>query len=146
MTHYLGIDPGKSGGFGFVPKSTLHKAFCFKMPETERDIADLIDKYKDMVLYAAIEKVHSMHGNGVKSMFTFGMNYGFLRGLLITYKLPFLNPLPNEWMSSLSCKTGGDKNVTKSKAQELFPYLSITHATADAVLIAEWLRKEKAEK
>jgi hypothetical protein len=36
----------------------------------------------------------------------------------------------------------GDKNVTKRKAQELFPSLKITHATADALLIAEYLRRK----
>jgi hypothetical protein len=37
--------------------------------------------------------------------------------------------------------TKGDKNVSKRKAQELFPQLKITHATADALLLAEFGRR-----
>jgi len=37
--------------------------------------------------------------------------------------------------------TGGDKNVSKRRAQELFPEIKITHAIADALLIAEYARR-----
>jgi hypothetical protein len=40
----------------------------------------------------------------------------------------------------------GDKNVTKAKAQQLFTQLKITHATADALLIAEFARRSRTEK
>jgi len=36
----------------------------------------------------------------------------------------------------LGCLSKGDKNVTKAKAQEQFPNIKVTHATADALLIA----------
>jgi hypothetical protein len=35
----------------------------------------------------------------------------------------------------------GDKNVTKRRAQQLFPQLKVTHAIADALLIAEYGRR-----
>jgi hypothetical protein len=41
----------------------------------------------------------------------------------------------------MRCLTKGDKNVSKARAQELFPALKITHATADALLIAEYGRR-----
>jgi hypothetical protein len=37
--------------------------------------------------------------------------------------------------------TKGDKNITKRKAQELFPEIKITHAIADSLLIAEYGRR-----
>jgi hypothetical protein len=40
------------------------------------------------------------------------------------------------WQKSLGCLTHGDKNVSKAAAQRLFPGMKITHATADALLIA----------
>lgn len=140
---YLGIDPGKSGGLAFLPKLGIEKAFAFPFPNTERDCADIIEEYKSITIYAAVEAVHSMPGQGVASSFSFGKNYGFLRGLLIAYKIPFVNPSPSTWQTALNCMTKGNKNITKAKAQELFPYLHITHATADALLIAEWLRRQK---
>jgi hypothetical protein len=34
--------------------------------------------------------------------------------------------------------TKGNKNITKQKAQELFPGIKVTHAIADALLIATY--------
>jgi hypothetical protein len=38
----------------------------------------------------------------------------------------------------MGCLTKGDKNVSKKRAQELFPSIKCTHATSDALLIAEY--------
>lgn len=35
----------------------------------------------------------------------------------------------------------GDKNVTKAAAQRLFPDQKVVHATADAMLLAEYARR-----
>jgi hypothetical protein len=45
--------------------------------------------------------------------------------------------------SGTPIETKGDKNVSKRRAQELFPQLKVTHATADALLIAEYGRRQK---
>ena len=55
--------------------------------------------------------------------------------------IPFERVRPQQWQKSLGCLTKGDKNVTKRKAQELFPMMKVTHATADALLIAEYGRR-----
>ncbi len=49
-------------------------------------------------------------------------------------------------MKTLDCMTGGDKNVTKRKAQELFPEIKVTHAIADALLIGEYARRDIEER
>ena len=90
---------------------------------------------------AMIEKVHSMPKQGVKSSFTFGQGYGFLLGCLTALEIPFEYVTPQKWQRYLGCLSKGDKNVTKQKAQELFPHLEITHATADALLIGEYLKR-----
>jgi hypothetical protein len=36
--------------------------------------------------------------------------------------------------------TRGDKNVSKRRAQEIFPMIKVTHSVADALLIAEYNR------
>lgn len=140
MTYFLGIDPGKSGGLGFVPKSSEDKAFAYPIPESERDCADIIEEFRHIIIAAAIENVHAMPKQGVSSTFTFGQSYGFLRGLLVAFKIPYTNPSSMAWQKDLNCRSKGDKNITKHKAQSLFPYLKITHATADALLLAEWTR------
>ena len=43
----------------------------------------------------------------------------------------------------MDCLTGGDKNVTKRKAQSLFPWVKVTHAIADSMLLAEYCRQHR---
>lgn len=146
----LGIDPGKTGGLAIMreaDRGRFLQAECFKMPETERDIADLIRSLgPDFVM---IEQVHAIPafgkpcytckrrgGMSTSAMFTFGQGYGFLRGCLIGCNYPFQEVRSYTWQRALNCLTKGDKNISKRKAQQLFPDLKITHATADALLIA----------
>jgi len=143
----IGIDPGKSGGIAVIADLVTgpHVDTC-KLSGTERDIYDALEPYCQWVLQgvpckAYIEKVHARPGQGVTSMFTFGRNYGFLRGLLIALGIPFEEVTPQKWQKAMGCMSKGDKNVTKQKAQQLFPDLKITHATADALLIAEYGRR-----
>lgn len=146
----IGIDPGKSGGIAVFDDEdifTNKKIVAFKMPVTERDTWELISAYAQSWSHAFIEHVHSMPKQGVASTFKFGMNYGMLRAFLIAAEMPFSTVTPRVWQQSLKCLSGGDKNVTKRRAQELFPQVKkITHAIADALLIAEYgrqLRKGK---
>lgn len=140
----IGIDPGASGGIAWhTPASGWD---CAKMPETERDVADVLEQIRSesVDVMAYIEAVHSMPKQGVASSFTFGRSYGFLRGLLIALKIPFTEVTPQKWQKELECRTAGDKNVSKRRAQQLFPGLKITHATADALLICEYGRRKGA--
>jgi len=116
------------------------------MPQTEKDIADLLADLVTELLWGAsdavyLERVHTMPGQGVASSGKFMMHYGFLRGVLVALGIPFEEVSPLKWQRALGCLSGGDKNVTKQKAQQLFPHLTITHATADALLIAEYGRR-----
>jgi len=140
----VGIDPGMAGGIAFFDWPPDGKPFicAFKMPGTERDIYDLLAGREGAVVF--LEAVHSMPGQGVSSSFKFGRGYGFLRGIVTALKYPLHDVTPQKWQKALGCLSRGDKNVTKQKAQQLFPQLKITHATADALLIAEYGRREKA--
>lgn len=142
----LGIDPGMSGGIASLVESDHRwNAAAVGMLSTERDIADYFWKlYMDGQeggIFAFIERVHAMPKQGVSSTFKFGTNYGFLRGCLVTTGIPFEEVTPQGWQKLMGCMTGGDKNISKAKAQQLFPELKITHAIADALLIAEYGRR-----
>lgn len=136
----IGIDPGASGGVAIFDANT-NQIELFKCPETETEIAHLFRFIVSERARALIEKVHAMPGQGVTSMFSFGRNYGFLRGCLIAFQIPFDEIPPQRWQKALGCLTKGDKNVSKAKAQQLYPKLKITHATADALCILEYLRR-----
>ena len=136
----LGIDPGQSGAIAVLRGSMIE---TYKLSNTEADIAEWLRQWCKPMTFAAIERVHSMPRQGVASSFKFGRNYGFLRGLLIALKVPFEEVTPQKWQREMGCLSKGDKNVTKSKAQQLFPSMKITHANADALLIAEWCRRKR---
>jgi len=141
MEYFLGIDPGKNGGLAIVNSlGRLCDAVGFKNL-TETDINDWMLAYPYSL--ALLEKVHSMPKQGVKSTFTFAQSYGLLRGVLVANNLKREFVPPQVWQKALGCMTKGDKNVTKAKAQELFPNRKITHAIADACLIAEYARRLK---
>lgn len=137
---FIGIDPGQSGGIAVVTDYGITE--CWKMPDTERDTYELLRSlFLPNRSRVTIEKVGAMPGNGVSGMFKFGRSLGFLRGLVIALEFPFEDVTPQRWQKALGCLTKGDKNVSKRKAQELFPLLKVTHATADALLIAEYARR-----
>jgi Holliday junction resolvasome RuvABC endonuclease subunit len=140
---YLGIDTGKNGGIAIINRGFQGLVQAFALPDTERDIADLLSRLKPRIDFALIERVHSFPGQGVASSFKFGMNYGFLRGLLIALEIPFGEVQPEKWQKAMECLTHGDKNISKARAQQLFPSIKVTHKTADALLIAKYCQQIK---
>jgi len=143
----IGVDPGANGGIAWI---TDGKACVEKMPDTLQDLWELIRditnhprssldgrKYK-----AYIEQVSSSPQMGVVSAFSFGRGYGNLEMALTAAGIPFERVRPQVWQKALGCMTKGNKNVSKRKAQELFPDRKITHATADALLIAHYGTKQ----
>ena len=140
MKLHIGIDPGLSGGVAFVPESGT--PWAHKMPETDRDLIDLLrDSINLFDARAVIELVHSSPQMGVKSAFTFGEGYGRLQMVLTAMGIPYERVRPAVWQKAMGCLTKGDKNVSKRRAQELFPAIKVTHAIADALLIAEFSRR-----
>ena len=142
---FIGIDPGKSGAIAWIYRDD-------RMPEwvllkgTEADIVSDIRPltlWEDQDTFCVLEHVHSMPKQGVASSFNFGASYGFLRGLLTAFEIPFEKCQPLKWQKYLGCQSKGNKNITKSKAQELFPQIAgkVTHQNADAILIAEYCRR-----
>lgn len=145
----IGIDPGKSGGIAcvYVREQT---SLAIPMPETERDIIDEIEILVNLgTACIFLEKVGSIFPKGKmkpspKAMFNFGKNYGFLRGAALGSKTRLENVQPKTWQKAIGVyyPAGANntvkKNISKARAQELFPHLKITHKTSDALLIAEF--------
>lgn len=154
MIRFIGVDPGKAGGIALVEENDPHtsvNAIAWKMPETERDVFDLLSELvaRGDVRAAYIEKVASSPQMGVASAFTFGMGYGAIRMALIAANIPFELVAAGVWQRTMGCimkgntELGKNKNITKARAQQLFPDLKITHALADSLLIAEYGRRQE---
>lgn len=140
---YIGIDPGLSGGIAWITDSGI--VCAIKMPETERDVLDLFEGIGGAggagMSIAFLERVGVMPAQGIVSAFTFGKGIGGLRMALTAARIRFDEVTPATWQRAMQCLSGGDKNITKRRAQQLFPDRTITHATADALLIAEYGRR-----
>lgn len=160
----LGIDPGQSGGIAKLKQEGARwYPSAIQMPGTEKDITDhlwimqeesqkegieIIAFLEQVQVMPAIRRVKTPTGEvrqevnaGIASTAKFMQGYGYLRGCLITIGIPLEDIRPQAWQKLLGCMTRGNKNVSKGKAQQLFPTMRITHAIADALLIAEAGRK-----
>lgn len=139
---WIGIDPGKSGGIAVIEETSSGVLVTSqKLDGTEADVSSFLDSFAIRSRFCLIEKVSSSPQMGVCSAFTFGKSFGFLIGLLTAHKIPFEFVTPQRWQKAMGCLTGGDKNVSKSAAQRLFPSVKFTHANADATLLAEHCRR-----
>ena len=136
----IGIDAGKNGGIAWI---TDGKPCVEKMPDTLQDLWELFrDITSEGECRAYLEQIHSSPQMGVVSSFTFGNGFGHLEMALTAAGIPFERVRPQVWQKAMGCMTKGDKNVSKRKAQELFPSIKVTHAIADALLIASYGAKQ----
>jgi Holliday junction resolvasome RuvABC endonuclease subunit len=146
MSWYIGIDPGVSGGIAAVSCVPGLQIDAMKMPATDRDLyvalkALIAENVQNGHPLAVLERVSSSPQMGVVSAFTFGRGVGALKMALAALEIPYDEVTPQKWQLVMGCRSRGDKNVTKRRAQQLFPALTITHATADALLMAEYCRR-----
>ena len=125
----LGIDPGISGAIALFDTAQKQLAVC-DMPSvsftknqrkrrviSEIDLVYVIDLWTPDVAY--LEAVHAMPKQGVTSVFTFGMAFGVVRGILAALAVPTHLVTPNEWKRSL--RLGSDKQEARLLASRLFP-------------------------
>lgn len=139
---FAGLDPGVNGGIAIVDNTGIVVRVS-KMPATDQEVLDLFSWVppRRTITRAVIERVSSSPQMGVVSAFTFGKGYGALRMALTANLIPYEEVTPRRWQSALGCLTKGDKNVSKARAQQLFPSIKVTHAIADALLLAEYCRR-----
>lgn len=143
MSVFIGIDPGVSGGVAFNWSSCYS---VVKMPETPQELAQLIRKeccIDGEPVWAFVERVASSPQMGVVSSFTFGRGYGTILGVLAALEIPYDLVTPTVWQKAMGCLTRGDKSVSKLKAAAMFPKVKVTNWGADALLLAEYCRRQR---
>lgn len=143
-TMIVGIDPGKSGG-AIITNSdggllTIHAEFTDFIEEMKMRL-----NFKETI-YAGIERVHSFPGQGVKSMFTFGENFGQWQGILMALPISYVMVAPTKWRSILDSKKKG-KDIVVDYVKRRWPptchvlKLKKNWWIADAMCIATWARQ-----
>jgi len=146
----MGVDPGVSGGLAVLRgDGTVAHLRAFRPSMTHEDLVDAVRMALAALTaegsrWVFVEKVGYMSSDGGKGANTFGRVDGLIRGALLMSGHAPIDIYPMVWQAKMECLTGGNKNVSKRRAQELFPGEKITHATADALLIAEHGRRRLA--
>lgn len=142
---YIGIDPGKNGGIAMIEDE-----FIMVRPFSEetliKELYDYFTSYK--ACRCVLEHVHAMPKQGVSSTFNFGMNFGFIQGVLKAYSIPYELVTPQKWKKEFSCTS--DKNTSIEVCKRLFPNVNLKatdrcrkdhDGMAEALLIAEYGRR-----
>lgn len=147
----IGIDPGCSGAIVVMMTDGTYVAHMemptFKVGASSRvnsaAIAAFLREGNRVYTHAFIERVGSMPGQGVASMFTFGHAAGLVEGVVAGAGIPFTLITPQAWKKWTGL-IGKDKDAARSRAIQLYPNLRVLdqkgrgQAVADAILIARY--------
>ena len=151
----IGVDPGFSGGFAIIHQKadgsldvSVHAAPIIKTKakgkakaKNEYDvmaIAKTLRHLEHKTVYAYLERVSAMPGNGAVSMFHFGEGFGVWKGILGTlgFKLELVSPVTwkTEWV---------DKLIKKLEKPEI---LKLKQADVNRLSAADRKRHKEAQK
>ena len=123
---YLAFDPGFKGAMAMQIDDKPAQAYTYNTDTYARVLYDLSES-QDLIVKAYIEGVHSMPRQGVKSVFTFGTNFGIIQGMLIANCIPFTLVNPRLWQKHFEINER-DRKVRKSKIcermQEKYPHIN----------------------
>jgi hypothetical protein len=142
---HIAIDPGASGGIAVRDHDGT--VTTYKMPKEHSEIVHILRGHTGPNTTVIIEEVPKFCGRALpaSSIFVMAQNHGVLIGAVLALGFTLRRVPPKEWQKSLgtSKKAHGDawKRFLKARAQELFPEQDVTLATADALLMLDWARR-----
>lgn len=148
----IAIDPGITGAIARINQNGAYEVHDLPLmakgkgsakvktqinPSALRDI--LQDYYTESeIVY--LERVSSMPGQGVATMFSMGDTFGCIRGVCAAMGFKVEIITPQSWKKYY--KLSSDKEVCRAKAIELFPVAPLgrkkDHNRAEALLIANY--------
>ena len=154
----IGVDPGITGALALIDGERFVRAF--DMPAVTKThgkgqevnaylLADIFSDALDLSrgeLTAHVEQVASMPGQGVSSMFSFGMSAGVVAGVIGAMGIKKVMVRPQAWKNSFGLK-GKEKDASRTLAISMYPEAAPILARkkdvgrADALLIATYQPK-----
>ncbi len=151
ITWSIAITPAPEiGGWSIHDTPTIEIGTKNK-PRTDYNVpamAALMPDTSGGSVHVYIEAVHSMPEQGVASSFQFGKGFGIWLGILGALSIPYTLVTPQKWKGDILAGRGKEKDASRLRALELFPHLADElkrkkdHNRADALLIAEWGRRQ----
>lgn len=149
--YIIGIDPGCSGAIVILQSGACPQPIgwmrmpTIKVGKSSRVDAAAVSRFlSDFdVGHAFIEQVHSMPGQGVSSVYTFGHAAGVVEGVVAALMIPVTLVPPQMWKRRAGL-IGTDKDAARSRAIQIWPRWAelgtkgAGQAFADAALIARF--------
>jgi len=148
----IGIDPGLTGAIALVGNTMAIVRDIPVMANGKGNakvkkcinpigLKEIINEYMiSGVSIAYLERVSSMPGQGVASMFSMGDTFGAIRTACLILGVPLEIITPQSWKKHYNL--GADKEIIRTKAIELFPGCELhrkkDHNRAEALLIAKY--------
>jgi crossover junction endodeoxyribonuclease RuvC len=144
-----GIDPGLTGALAiideyrmvFVDDLPVHQIHAGNRTRAELDLGGMRELLTSLTYdHVFIEQVAARPGQGVTSMFRFGLTAGQIIGLVAGLRRPYSLLLPQRWQKLAGCGPAPDE--ARRRAGQLYPdavqYLTRKRdaGRADAILIA----------
>jgi crossover junction endodeoxyribonuclease RuvC len=151
-----GIDPGVTGAIALLVDGRLEAvadlpAHAVSTGTVKRrlDAAGLAAIVRDWrarhgvdAELAVVERVGSMPGQGVASVFSLGRTAGVVEAVLLTLGVPVEYAVPGTWKRAMGLTV--DKSASQAVASRMFPRHAGTwsrakdHNRAEAALLAAW--------
>lgn len=146
----IGIDPGNEGAIAVLEGGRLLEVFDMPLMANGKKrqvnaaaLSGLLEKatFDFLDTEVAVEKVGAMPGQGVTSMFNFGMGYGVIQGVVAAMCVPMHLVTPQSWKKRAGL-IGKEKDQARTLAQQLYPDAPLARkkdvGRADAILIARY--------
>lgn len=147
MTTILGIDPGASGAIAQISPMVG----VWRMPKSDRALVDLLQMFDPATTRVYIERAQAMPQKAARdasrgfetgtSMFSYGVGYGVIRGVLAARRLWYREVPSATWKADMGLWRK-PKSASIEKARELFPealdQIGKSDGRAEAMLIALW--------
>lgn len=121
----VGVDPGFSGAVAVIraelnaPRQNIEICEILDTPVTEHNgrteidstaLSESLSRYRNKVTLAVLENVNAMPGNGVSSMFRFGVGFGQVLAVLqsLNPDRGILRPPPAVWKAQMGIAASKD--------------------------------------
>lgn len=150
MTTILGIDPGATGAIAQISPMVG----VWRMPRSDRALVDLLQMFDPNTTRVYLERAQAMPGKAARegrgfetgtSMFSYGVGYGVIRGILAARRLWYREVPANTWKADMGLWRK-PKSESIAKAKALFPeaidQIGKSDGRAESLLIAEWGRRK----
>lgn len=138
----VGIDPGRTGAMAVLAVQDfklIHLADFIPPADNLAALKSVLVQHD--IKAAFLEHVHAMPKNGSVSMFNFGENYGWWKGVLDALLIPTIGVDPRKWQNHFGLvKTPDNSKPSLSFCREHFPTADLRrkkdNGRSDALCIA----------